>query len=457
MRGKTGIRLELPEPNGKQRAFFESRCRYTAYGGARGGGKTWAVRCKAVAGALKWAGIHILILRRTYPELEATLISPTLELLGSARKGKVKAGEALYSYHATSRTIRFVNGSTIKFGHLQNPGAVTEYQGQEFDWIFMDEATHFTEWEFRVLAATLRGVRPIPKRFYLTCNPGGVGHAWVKRLFLDREFRDGEDGADYTFIPATVEDNEALMKGSPEYVRLLDLLPEDIRAAHRYGDWSVMAGQFFPEVTRARHGFAPFPIPEGWRKYRAIDYGLDMLACLWVAVDRQGRGWVYRELKEPGLIVSQAARRILEETGEEERIEYTLAPPDRWSTQKDTGQTMAELFAQNGVGLVKVSSSRAQGWMAVKEALSAGADGKPALVISEGCGGLFHDLGALRHDDKDPSDCATEPHEVTHLPDALRYFCQGRVLGTVEEPEGLEEDPEGGVAGEVSDTYLWGG
>ena len=120
--------LYLPQPNEKQRQFFLSRCRYTAYGGARGGGKTWAVRCKAVAGALHYPGIRILILRRTYSELEATLIQPMLDLLSG-----MEGGEGLYSYHAGSRSLRFVNGSVIRFGHLQSSGAIGEYQGQEFD------------------------------------------------------------------------------------------------------------------------------------------------------------------------------------------------------------------------------------------------------------------------------------------------------------------------------------
>ena len=299
----------------------------------------------------------------------------------------------------------------------------------------MDEATHFTEWEFRVMAATLRGTRSIPKRFYLTCNPGGVGHMWVKRLFIDRNFAPGEEGADYAFIPATVEDNRALMEGSPEYVKLLDLLPQDIRAAHRYGDWNVLAGQYFSEFSQASHGFAPFPIPESWPKYRSIDYGLDMLACLWVAVDGRGRSWVYRELKEPGLIVSRAAERMLELTGEDEEIQYTIAPGDLWARQKDTGRTMAEVFAACGVGLVKADSSRVQGWMAVKEALALRPDGRPGLLVSQACPGLFHDLSALCRDQANPSDCAREPHEITHSCDALRYFCQSRVLGAGQEQE----------------------
>ncbi|MFR0912623.1 MAG: hypothetical protein ACLSF6_07750 [Evtepia gabavorous] len=158
------------------------------------------------------------------------------------------------------------------------------------------------------------GVNSIPKRVYLTCNPGGVGHAWVKRLFLDRQFRAGEDPADYCFIPATVDDNRDLMEANPDYVKQLELLPEDKRRAHRYGDWDALAGAYFSEFDREVHVCAPFLLPPGWARYRAFDYGLDMLACLWVAVEPGGRCYVYREWFEKDLVVSQAARRMLDLT-----------------------------------------------------------------------------------------------------------------------------------------------
>ena len=443
-----GITLDLGRPNPKQARFFASRCRYTAYGGARGGGKSWAVRVKAAAGALRYPGIRILIMRRTYPELESTMIRPLLALLQSARRSDGSpAGEELAAYAAASRRIDFFNGSTIRFGHLNSQRAITEYQGQEYDWIFMDEATHFTEWEFRTLAATLRGVRKIPKRMYLTCNPGGVGHMWVKRLFVDRAFEAGEDPGDYCFIPATVEDNTALLSGSPDYVRLLDLLPPDIRAAHRYGDWGGLAGQYFAELRPERHGFAPFRIPAQWPRYRAIDYGLDMFACLWIAVDPAGRAWVYRELEQPGLIVSQAAERMAAATLPGEPVVCTIAPPDLWSTQKDTGRTMAEIFNQHGAGLVRGSSGRVQGWLAVKEYLQSGGDGRPMLLISRACPRLMANLAALRRSDADPNDCDTRPHDITHLCDALRYFARFRVL------EGMEE-PGPAWGGEAEESYL---
>lgn len=457
---KGEIKLDLGRPNPKQARFLASNHRYTAYGGARGGGKSWAVRVKGVGGALYYPGIKILMLRRTYPELENTIISPLIELLNTAALDGKPAGDRLFTYNATMRTLFFANGSMIKFGHLQSANAVTEYQGQEYDWIFMDEATHFTEWEFRVLAATLRGVNKIPKRMYLTCNPGGVGHLWVKRLFVERDFRAGEDPKDYFFIPATVEDNTALMDHSPDYIQMLDLLPDDLRAAHRYGDWDAMAGQFFGEFRRETHVVKPFLVPQEWPRYRAIDYGLDMFACLWVAVDFGGRAWVYREVQQPGLIVSDAAALMRGLTLPEERIEYTIAPPDLWSTQKDTGRTMAEVFAQNGVGLVKASNSRVQGWLTLKEYLKPGADGRPNLLVTEDCPCIIRNLPALQHSDKNPSDCATEPHDITHICDALRYFVQFRTLGAIrhevrEEPEEDGEDYEDAMCGgEADESYL---
>ena len=301
------IKLELGELYPKQWQFIESKTRYTAYGGARGGGKTHVLIRACIRGALQYPGIKILILRRTYPELEQTIIQPMNKLVNSATMDGRPCGDLIATYNGTMRMLFFANGSTVKFGHLQSAAAITEYQGQEYDWIFMDEATHFTEYEFRTMGATLRGVNEIPKHFYLTCNPGGVGHQWVKRLFVTREYEGVESGRDYSFIPATVEDNKELLKASPEYIQMLDTLPEDIRAAHRYGDWDAMAGQYFSEFRRERHVVKPFIVPKEWPRYRAFDYGLDMFACYWFAIDFDDRVWVYREYCESGLIVSEAA------------------------------------------------------------------------------------------------------------------------------------------------------
>ena len=455
------IRLDLGALYPKQWRFIRSTARYTAYGGARGGGKTHVLMRACIRGALRYPGIRILILRRTYPELEQTIIQPMNRLISSATMDGRPCGEMVASYSSTLRMLFFSNGSTVKFGHLQSAAAVTEYQGQEYDWIFMDEATHFTEYEFRTMGAALRGVNDIPKRFYLTCNPGGVGHQWVKRLFVTRSYQGAEDGRDYAFIPATVEDNAALLRASPEYIRMLDALPEGVRAAWRHGDWDALAGQYFSEFRRETHVVRPFPLPAEWPRYRVFDYGLDMFACYWAAIDGGGRIWIYREYCESGLIVSEAAEAMRRLTPPGEAVACTIAPPDVWSTQKDTGRTMAEVFAQCGVRLVRASNQRVQGWLLLKEYLRRRADGRPGLLVFEDCERLIRDLPALLHDEKNPSDCAKEPHDVTHAPDAVRYLCAFRAMGAQPSPgpEGGEEEGETDYSalmtgGESDESYL---
>ena len=311
------------EANPKQKLFFASRSLYTAYGGAKGGGKTWAVRTKALLGAYNYAGIRILILRRTYPELQSNHIEPMLKMINPE----------FCSYNGSLRSIYFANGSLIHFGHWAGEPSELEYNGQEYDWIFLDEATQFTWRSFQFLGGLLRGVNDFPKRMYITCNPGGVGHRWVKRLFIDRDFitdpddpEASENPDDYVFIPATVEDNTALLRSSPAYLRMLASMPENLRRAYRYGEWDSLGGNYFPEFSEAAHEAEPFALPGSWKRYRAFDYGLDMFACAWFAVDGEGRSWMYREFSAPGLIVREAAEAMLSHTLPGERIGYICVP-----------------------------------------------------------------------------------------------------------------------------------
>ena len=442
------IVLNIGEPNEKQKLFLSAVEKYVAFGGARGGGKSWSVRVKAILLAFAYAGITITIIRKTYPELQANHIKPLKAMLP----------QGSYRYNDSKKEMYFPNGSQILFRYLANDKDLDRFQGTETDIMFIDEATQFTEEQFRTLGACLRGATKIPRRMYLTCNPGGIGHAWVKRLFIDREYQDGEKEKDYTFIHATVDDNPQLLEASPEYKQMLDLLPEDVRRAWRYGDWDALAGTFFPEFRKETHVIEPFArIPGEWKKYRAFDYGLDMFACLWIAVDFEGRSYVYREVQQSGLIVSEAAALALSMTPPEERIEFTIAPPDMWNRQKDSGKNMAELFAQNGVGLLRASNNRVQGWAAEKEMLKPlrGEKDRPGLLVTSNCRALIRNIMLIQHDEKNPSDCATEPHNITHINDALRYFCITRTLGA-QLPEAAE-DPMPGEANEDYDEEMTGG
>ena len=435
------LKLDFGEANPKQAQFYASRTLYTAYGGARGGGKTHAVRIKAVGGALKFPGIKILIVRRIYPELQANHIDPILKMVP----------QTMASYNGALKQMNFINGSIIKFGHFQSDAAEMEYQGQEYDWIFIDEATQFTERQFRTLGGCLRGVNDIPKRMYLTCNPGGIGHRWVKRLFIDRDFHTGSDNPeenenpnDYSFIFASVDDNTHLLnsKGGESYKAMLSALPEHLRAAHRYGDWNALSGSDFGEFREEQHTCEPFPIPENWLRYRTVDYGLDMLACYWIAIDTKGRSWVYREFYQKGLIVSEAAAEIRGHTLPQELIQITFGPPDMWNRSRDSGKTSAEVFMRSGVPLVRADNNRVQGHLQIKEMLAPMQDGKPQLMIFKSCKHLIEDLPAIQADEKNPNDCAKIPHEVTHSIDALRYFSVSRKMITELAQEAEVEDDD---------------
>ncbi len=409
--------------NERQKLFFKARRRFIAYGGARGGGKTWAVRVKAMLLACRYAGIKILIVRRSFQELRDNHILPLqMELRDIAR------------WKEQEKRFIFPNGSYIRFGYCSAERDVLQYQGQEYDIIFIDEATQLTEFQFQTFKGCLRGVNDFPKRMYLTCNPGGVGHAWVKRLFIDRQYVEGERPEDYEFIQAKVTDNPVLMQKDPEYVRTLESLPYELREAWLNGSWDIFAGQYFSEWNRDVHVVEPFEIPSWWRRYITIDYGLDMLAAYLIAVDDHDMAYVVREAYQgrdlgdgaKGLIVSEAAAEVKRLAGNDNITAY-LAPPDLWNARQETGRSVADIFAESGIWLTQTSNDRIDGWMAMHERLHVFADEQGVKVaklrIFPQCVNLIRTLPQLRYDDKRINDVATEPHELTHGPDAIRGWC----------------------------------
>ncbi len=400
--------------------FFTARARRICYGGSRGPGKSWAVRRKLLLLCINYPGLNCLLLRRTLGDLRENHVVPLL-----------KETRGFATYNGSDRVLTLINGSRIVMGYCRNEIDVLRYQGQNYDIIAMEEATQFTEAQFQALVAVNRSKRTdISPRMYFTCNPGGVGHAWVKRLFVDRQYEKKERPEDHVFIKARVYDNPIIMEHDPDYVRFLETLPEDLKRAWLDGDWDVFYGQYFREFRREHHTIDPFPIPTHWRRVRAIDYGLDMLACLWGAVDELGNLYIYREFCKRDLIISEACRAILAAEVAGENPVCTYAPKDIWQRSPATGKVMAEMFAEGSLPLTPVANSRVDGWLNLREWLRLRPDGTggeaPRLRIFNTCKELIHDLPLLQHDDKDPNDVSTEPHDITHAPDALRYLLDGQ-------------------------------
>lgn len=428
--------IEITE---KQEQFINSEAFETLFGGAAGGGKSYGQLVDALLYALKYAKSKQIIFRRTFPDLEKSLIRVSLEFYPR---------EAA-SYNSSKHIWTFKNGSIIDFGYIDSENDVYQYQSAEYDVIRFDELTHFTEYMYTYMISRCRGANPYPKHIKSSGNPGGVGHAWVKARFIDMGAPNQiheiklENGKKSTviFIPSLVQDNMFLLDNDPDYVSRLELLPEKERQALLYGDWDIFDGQFFTEFDRKIHVVEPFVIPKDWRIYRARDYGLDMCATLWIAMDYHMNCYAYKELYEPDLIVSEAARKINEMTDEKIQIDY--APPDLWNRNKDTGKSTADIFAENGQYLTKADNNRVTGWLAVHEWLKIYKDeqGQPnsKLKIFSNCVNLIRTLPALQHDEKNPNDVAVEPHELTHIPDALRYFCtmwQSPLVAKKQKPKG---------------------
>ena len=223
------------------------------------------------------------------------------------------------------------------------------------------------------------------------------------------------------FIPSLLSDNKFLRDGDPEYEKRLLALPEREKKALLYGEWDIFEGQYFSEFRKDIHTCPPFEIPPHWRKYRTVDYGLDRLACLWIALSPNGAAFVYREYCESNLTISEAARAITERTPTSEEIYATLAPPDLFSRTQETGKTKASIFSEYGVNFTKTSNDRECGWLAIKELLRDTGEGI-RLKIFNSCTEITRCLPALTVDKIRPSDCSLEPHAITHAPDALRGF-----------------------------------
>ena len=428
------MELNIGELYPKQIEFCKATNRYVCYGGARGGGKSHVSRIKMCLLALNYEAIQILLLRRTLPELRENHLIPLQKML-----------KGVATYRDSHKEFLFPNGSRIKLGYCSTESDVLQYQGQAYEVIIMEEATHFTEFQYQTLTESNRLSGTMKEEFvprmYFTCNPGGVGHACVKRLFIDKDYTDTEEPLDYKFIPAKVYENKFIMEHDKSYIKALENLPEDRRRAMLDGDWDVFEGQYFSEFRQAIHVIEPIEIDKSWRKYITLDYGLDMLAVLWMAVDNNNRTYVYKELYQKDLIISEACKRIKEVNGDDKTV-CIYAPPDLWQRKSNTGEDSAEVFKRNGILLTRSSNERVNGWYAVKEYLKViktrdeqTGDFKldSLLKIFRNCSNLIRTLPMLQFDEKKPNDVANEPHELTHINDALRGFCIERLKKPMDE------------------------
>lgn len=435
--------LDLGVPNPRQALFLKDKHKYIAFGGARGGGKSWSVRVKAILLCYNYPGIKIMVVRRTYPELRANHINQMKEML-----------TGLATYKDSTKEITFPNGSVILFRYAQNEKDMDKYQGTEVDVLFLDEATQFMEEQYQRIKACVRGVNSFPKRIYLTCNPGGIGHAFVKRLFVDKKYKIGEVPEEYTFIRSLVTDNKALMETNPDYVRQLEALPPKLRKAWLEGDWNIFEGQFFEEFrdipenyeTRQNtHVIAPFDIPREWKIYRSFDFGYGKpFSCDWWAVDFDGRAYLILQLYgctdipnegvkwHPDKIFSEIHRIETEHKWLKNKDITGVADPSIWDASR--GEAVIEAADRNFVYFDKGDNKRLPGWMQCHYRFSFDEDGYPMVYFFSTCKAAIRTIPLLQFSETIPEDLDTKQED--HFADSFRYFCMSRPIA----PPRIKED-----------------
>ena len=441
----------MSAPNEKQRLFFLDTHKYVGYGGARGGGKSWAIRRKLALLCLRYAGIKCGIYRRTYPELRNNHVVPLLrELVGVA------------DYNESKKIFLFPNGSTLQLCYADNQNKLNQtFQGQEYDVLAIDEATQIPEEWFSIIRATVRGVNPFPKRMYITCNPGGVGHTWVKRLFIDRKFSDRENPDDYSFIQALPTDNKALMESDPDYVGKLEALPPKLRRAWLEGSWDIFDGQFFEEFTDApehygdrlyTHVIEPFEIPASWEIYRSFDWGYSKpFSCDWWAVDGDGRAYLILQMYGCGGSADEGVKwssdKVFSEIARVEREHRWLvgksirgvADSAIWAS--DGGEAIVESAERHGVYFEKSDKTRIAGWMQMHYRLAFDETGRPMMYFFNTCRHAIRTLPLLEYSKTVPEDLDTTGED--HFADSARYFCMMRPIRAAAKAEeyGRRADP----------------
>lgn len=418
----------------KQKQFLEAIEKYPIcfFGGAKGGGKSYGLRNILLWRRFAYNGSHGAIFRRTYSELESNHIRPLFEQFPTIKT----------YWHDSKKLLTLPNGSTLQFCHCNNEADVDLYQGREFHDLGIDEAGQWTESMFRKLLGSNRSSKlGIKARTILTGNPGGIGHAWLKRLFIERRFTSIERSEDYTFIQALVDDNPALIKNDPDYVHRLNSEPnEALRKSYRYGDWDIYAGQFFGEIRREVHFISPFPIPPHWAKFGAYDFGFNHPSAFgWFACNEDGDVYLYRELIKPGLRIDQLAKELNNFPDTKDLI--IDAGHDCWARKgvlSSGSPTIAEEFVKHNIYLQRAKIDRIQGAAQLRNYLAwqnkSNGINRPRFFIFNTCPISFDALTRMQHDPDRPEDVlkidATEgdPYSGDDAYDMIRYGLMSRPL-----------------------------
>lgn len=439
------------EPTPKQVMFHATDADEVLFGGAAGGGKSKAIVMDALMRCLTWAGTHAFIFRRTYSELEDTII----------KEAKDSYPSGLGKFNTTRHEFELPNGSKIHFRHCASIGDMYNYKGAEIQWLYFDELTSFEQEIYDFLKTRLRakkslGVVPIVR---CSSNPGDIGHGWVKKMFVDAAphgeifTRTVESRASnrrkvfrMQYIPSLVTDNPYI---GDDYIFQLESKPAALRDALLYGNWDAFEGQVFVEWTndpkhyedrRWTHVIKPFHIPENWPRYMSFDFGYTKPSSVgWWAIGPRGEAYRYREwyICEKGraniglkLTARQIADGIIERERDDEAANNIVV--DRIADPAIFDQSRGDSIAQQmeptgghpGVYFRKGDNTRLAGKNQMHERLRFDEDGIPMMYVFDTCTDFIRTIPTLPYSLTKPEDVDSDAED--HAYDECRYFLMAR-------------------------------
>lgn len=465
------MRIELDyAPTEKQLLFHTSTANEILYGGAAGGGKSYAICWDAFKRCMKYAGTHAYLFRRTYPELKQTLITKMLQIVPPG----------LGKYYASDYVMKLINGSVIHFCHLSDEGeGLLKYQGAEIHWLYFDELTHFTQSMYEYIRTRLRAEKKLGIRPVVRCasNPGGPGHSWVKAYFVDstdvgkktveREITNKNQKTGkitkkritVQYIPATVDDNPYI---TDDYKFELEQKPPKLRDALLLGKWDSFEGQAFPEFENDpehyedglwTHVIKPFDIPLHWPRYVSFDHGYSRPFSFGVwAVDEEGRAYRYKEcygckpnepntgLKIDPSEIGQMLGDLMEPEFKEGLRPRGIADPAIWDRSRGPSVEEQIRTAFGGVIFHKGDNTRMAGKMQLHTRMKFDEDGRPMLYVFNTCRDFIRTIPSLAYDARKVEDIDTAGED--HIYDETRYFLMSRPIAPKKGVEKPRKRPE---------------
>lgn len=427
------------KPQPKQALLLACPAKDRMYGGAAGGGKSDGALGDYLKNVTKYGYAHRgICFRQEVGELE--------ELIDRAEALYRPMGAVPKGIH-TKPTFTFPNGATLKFRHLERDKDVRHYQGHQYSWICFDELGNYaTDYCWTYMFSRLRSPFGVHTQALATCNPGGVGHGWIRARWAMLEpyiihHIPLQNGGTMSrcYIPSTLDDNQILMQKDKEYENALGMLPDYLYKALRMGSWDVVAGQVFSEFDTMKHVIKPFSLEPGlWFKFAAMDWGYSKPYSIgWYAVNAHGRVIRYREMYgcEPGqrnVGTKESATQVAQRAWElsvAEGVKYMVADPAVWSKTDADDLSIAEKFASAGWEMIKGNHDRLNGIAMVHDYFKqTDEDGRPMLMVFQNCYGFIETIPLLLPDPNRPEDIDSAMED--HIYDECRYALMSEFVKT---------------------------